>query len=91
MIDGYVATLPGRPVVVRGLLVPNAAAPAIHARFPPRRMEHADVWRKYAFELLPLLSSASSLPVTNSIGDLCDAKDAISPTRPTFNGEANAK
>jgi hypothetical protein len=43
----------------RGLLVPNAASPAIRAQFPLRRMDHADVWREYAFELLPLLSLAS--------------------------------
>ena len=58
-IDGYAAALPGPPVVVRGLLVPNAASPAIRAQFPLRRMDHADVWREYAFELLPLLSLAS--------------------------------
>ena len=91
MIDGYAAALPGRPVVVRGLLVPNAAAPAIRARFPPRPMDHADVWRKYAFELLPLLSSASSLPATDSLNDLYDAEDAISLMRPQFNGGADAK
>jgi hypothetical protein len=54
-------------------------------------MDHADVWRKYAFELLPLLSSASSLPATDSLNDLYDAEDAISLMRPQFNGGADAK